>query len=360
MSKNRIIQLTPTFSAGDAVSNDVIAMSEVLSLMGFENYIVALNISKKMEGRAVRLNKYIPRENDIFVYHMSIGNEMSEFVIRAKVKRKIMVYHNITPYEYFEGISPLADPCRQGRLELVKLKDCIDFALCDSDYNKEELDSMGYKNTATLPIVFDKVEYLETSPSESVLKKYGNDGYTNILFVGRIVPNKKQEDVIQSFHLYRKYINSKARLFLVGAVVTTERYMEALNEYIADNKIEGVHFRGHVSFPEILAYYKLSDIFLCESEHEGFCVPLLEAMTFNIPVIAYKSSAIPYTMGDSGIIVNEKDHALIAETINAIVTNDNLRAGIIKKQQKRLADFEIDKTKQLFRKLITPWLIIGD
>lgn len=356
MKKSRVIQLTPTLSYGDAVSSDVFAMTEVLTKLGYENYIVASNIAKKVQGRAIPLRKFVPKTDDIFIYHMSIGNEMSDYVISADVKRKLMVYHNITPAHFFDGISPLNIPCRNGRAELLRLADCVDFALCDSDYNREELDDLKYLSTATLPIVFDKTEYLTTLPSQRLIDKYSHDGYTNILFVGRIAPNKKQEDIIQSFHLYNKYINPKSRLFLVGAVVTTELYMDALSNYIIENQINNVVFSGHVSFPDILAYYKLADVFLCESEHEGFCVPLLEAMTFDVPVVAYSSSAIPYTMGDSGVLFTEKNHPLVAELLNLVTTNSDFRQAIIETQRERLKFFDINKTKELFAELITPWL----
>ena len=127
-------------------------------------------------------------------------------------------------------------------------------------------------------------------------------------------------------------------------------------DYIADNGIDGVYFSGHVTFPEILSYYKLADVFLCESEHEGFCVPLLEAMTFDVPIIAYASTAIPYTMGESGVLFTEKDHKIVAELIDTVVTNSSLKDKIIKKQRERLDYFNIKKTKTLFEELIKPWL----
>lgn len=356
MKKSRVIQLSPTLSFGDAVSNDVFAMNEVLTKLGYENYIVAMNISQKVSGRAIPFRKYVPQKNDILLYHMSIGNDMSDFVAAADVKRKLMVYHNITPAHFFDGISHLNAACRRGRDELLRLADCIDFALCDSDYNRQELDDLQYRATATLPIVFDKSEYFSVKPSEEILGLYGGDGYTNILFVGRIAPNKKQEDILQSFHLYNKYINPKSRLFLVGAVVETELYMEALKSYVTENNIENVFFSGHVTFPEILAYYRTADIFLCESEHEGFCVPLLEAMAFDLPVVAYASTAIPYTMGNSGILFTEKDPRLVAELLDLAATNEALREKIIQGQRERLEFFDIERTKALFGELIKPWL----
>lgn len=353
--KPRIVQFTPTISYGDAVSNDVFAMSEVLDGMGYDNIIVAIAKGKKLRGKIVLFEDFTPDSNDIFIYHMSIGSALSDFVLNADVKKKIMVWHNITPAHFFDGISSLADSCRQGREELFRLRNCIDFAICDSEYNKEELDDLGYRETAVLPIVFDKSEYLDTTPSQEIVDRY-SDGVTNILFVGRIAPNKKQEDIIRSFHLYNKYINPKSRLFLVGAVVDTEKYKTALDDFISANKTKNVYFSGHVSFPDILAYYKTADLFLCESEHEGFCVPLLEAMTFDVPILAYNSCAVPYTMGNSGMVFTEKNHAVVAELINLILTDEKIRSKMISSQRERLSDFDIEKTKKHFGEMISPWL----
>lgn len=354
--KHRIVQLTPCISYGDAVSNDIFALSDVLTGMGYENIIVSIGIAEKVKGKAFPYHKFTPRPDDILLFHMSVGSEMSQMMLEAHVHRKLMVYHNITPAKYFQGISEASEQCRQGRIELAKLAGVIDFALCDSDYNRRELEELHYKKTATLPIVFDKNEYLSTPPDEKVLAKYTGDGIANILFVGRIVPNKKQEDILHSFAVYQKYINPKARLFLVGAVVTTESYMAALERYIQEHHIKNVIFPGHIRFSEILAYYRTADLFLCESEHEGFCVPLLEAMVFDVPVLAYSCAAIPDTLGESGVQVTEKDHVLIAETMNLMLTNNSLRQKVIEGQRRRLSDFDMEKTKARFAELIAPWL----
>lgn len=306
MKKSRIVQFTPAISFGDAVSNDIIAMSDVLTSLGYENEIVSIGIGDKVKADITHFPKFKSREDDIFIYHMSIGSEITDYIIKEKVKKKLMVYHNITPKEFFDGFPNFQIACQTGRVELEKLTPYIDFAFADSDYNKSELDALGYKNTVTLPIVFDKQEYLSVTPDEKIMQKYTGDGYTNILFVGRIAPNKKHQDIITSFHFYNKYINPKSRLFLVGSANSMEIYKDALDKYINENEIKNVYFSGHVKFPEIIAYYKIADIFLCESEHEGFCVPLLEAMTFDIPIVAYHSSAIPFTLGNSGVIFKEK------------------------------------------------------
>lgn len=357
MNKNfRIVQLTPSISYGDAVSNDIFAMSDVLTKLSYKNIIVSIGAANKVKSRITPFSKFVPRSTDVFIYHMSIGSILSEYVINAKVKRKIMVYHNITPASFFKELPQLGNPCSDGRNELKKLRYVIDFAICDSEYNKEELDILGYKQTVTLPIVFNTAEYISTPPSEAILREFEGDGYTNILFVGRIAPNKKQEDIIHSFSIYNKYINPKSRLFLVGSSVNMDGYYNGLCNYIEENSIQNVIFSGHVSFPDIIAYYKLSHIFLCESEHEGFCVPLLEAMTFNIPIIAYNSTAIPYTLGSSGVLFSEKNHEYIAELINIIAENDNLRGEIIDGQNIQLEKFSFHKTMDKFGEIIAPWI----
>lgn len=352
----RIVQLSPNITSGDAVSNDIFMMGEVLSQMGYDSGIVCSAVSDKVRSRVTLLRDFSERPDDIFIYHMSIGNPMSRYVLEADVKRKLMVYHNITPHEYFDPSSELFRACRQGRTELRELSRVTDFALCDSAFNKAELDALGYPKTAVIPIVFNEVAYRNTPPDKALLEKY-TDGYVNILFVGRIAPNKKQEDVIHSFRLYQKYINPKSRLFLVGGTVHSDRYMQALMQYVEENKIDNVVFSGKVSFPEIIGYYKLADLFLCESEHEGFCVPLLEAMASDVPILAYSAGAVPGTLGNSGVLFSEKNHPEIAELIEIITSTPELKEKILRRQRKRLEDFSLEKTRKSFEELISPWLV---
>lgn len=115
------------------------------------------------------------------------------------------------------------------------------------------------------------------------MEHYKDDGYTNFIFVGRVAPNKKQEDVIRAFYCYKKYCNPKSRLFIVGSYNGMERYYHRLRRYVGALELDNVVFTGHIPFAQILAYYHLADLFLCMSDHEGFCVPLVEAMYFNLP-----------------------------------------------------------------------------
>lgn len=354
--KTRVVQLTPTVNFGDAVSNDVFAMQDVLTSLGFENHIYAIGIAEKVRNRVKSVSQYKSQPSDIILYHMSIGSDLSKLVQNANVHRKLMVYHNITPGEFFHGLRHVEKGCVDGRCELKALAPHIDYAFADSDYNKEELDSLGYQRTQTLPIIFDKSDFIRTVPNKHVLEKYSNDGYTNILFVGRLAPNKRQEDVIKSFHLYNKYINPKSRLFLVGSAAAMEDYYFSLEQLIEQLDVKNVIFPGHISFSEIIAYYKLADVFLCMSEHEGFCVPLLEAMIFDVPIIAYASSAIPDTLGGCGVLLKDKEYPLVAEMIHEVVSNKDLRRSLIEKQRKRLDYFDYEKTKSKFGAYVLPLL----
>ena len=198
---------------------------------------------------------------------------------------------------------------------------------------------MGYTCPIdVLPILIPFDDYAKT-PSQQVIDRY-SDGYTNLIFKGRIAPNKRQEDVIRAFYDYKKFYNPKSRLILVGGHNGMERYYHRLKSYINALELEDVVFPGHIKFDEILAYYKIADVFLCQSEHEGFCVPLVEAMYFDVPVVAYDSSAIAGTLGGGGFLLKDKNPVETAGVINRVVTDEALRTQIIKNQQARLADFD--------------------
>lgn len=352
MISPRFVQFTPSISFGDAVSNDVFSMSDVLSEMGLENVVVAMGIAPRVKRRVLAFDRFKPRKSDVFIYHMSIGSPLTEYIISTPAAMKIMVYHNITPASFWGNLIQIKQICEQGREQLKLLQPYISLAVCDSDYNREELIGLGYRQTVTLPIMFDRDEYLTVTPSEKILRRY-RDGTANILFVGRIAPNKRQEDLIRTFSVYNSSINANSRLLLVGSDSGTEGYRAALTAYASSLGMSEVVFSGHVSFPEIVAYYRCASVFLCESEHEGFCVPLLEAMTFDLPIIAYGVTAVDTTMGKSGVKFYRKEHKNIAELIDLTIKEKDFRDEIIKGQQKRLADFDLSRTKSDFSGIIS-------
>ena len=346
MRKIKIIQVLPTISYGDAVSNDAINIDKILKKNGYETELYAENIDKKLKDKFFKISKLKKvNKNDILIYHKSTGTDLSFLLEKYKCK-KIMRYHNITPGKYLEKYNKyLYNLVEYGRKGLEYASKYFNYSLAVSDYNKNELDELKYKSTMTLPILIPFEDY-KKEPDKKVIKKY-SDGKKNILFVGRVVPNKTQEDIIKSFYYYKKYANGDSRLILVGNDNGFKNYSDLLKRLVTELGLENdVIFSGHIKFEEILAFYKVADLFLCMSEHEGFCVPLVESMLFKVPILAYNSSAIKETLGNSGVLVNKKDYFLISELMNFILSDENIKKEIIKKQNKRLEDFQLEKVEK--------------
>jgi glycosyltransferase involved in cell wall biosynthesis len=292
-------------------------------------------------------HKAVSSSQNISIYHYSIGADIQDYVQKIPDK-KMMIYHNITPHYFFEGHNhQLTDLLKAGRDALKNFSDIPLLCLADSEYNLQELKLLGYNRLGILPIIQDFSKFCR-EPDPGIMGKY-NDGNINIIYVGRIVPNKKYEDLIKTFYFYRKYINPKSRLILVGSYEGMEKYFITLQNLIEKLNLRQVIFTGQVSLEELIAYYHSSHIFLSLSEHEGFGVPFLEAMFFKIPIVAYKSSAVPYTLGGAGVTFREKHYEALAELIDVILKNQALRKKIIEKQSTRLKDFDREKIFALLK-----------
>jgi len=353
MSKPKINQILPSLFYGDAVGNEVLEIRAVLNSWGYDSDIYAAHVHPKLCGVAKNYTKYKKNSspNNILIFHFAIGSEVSKFVKNLPDK-KIIIYHNITPSKFFLGYDDnLAHLVRCGREELAAFPKTTELALGVSEYNRKELVELGFKKTGVLPIILDFDKYAQ-EPDRKILDKFA-DNNTNILFVGRISPNKKQTDIIKMFCYYNKFIDPNSRLFLVGSYTGTESYYNYIQRLIIRLDLENVYITGRVDFKELLAYYRLADIFISMSEHEGFCVPLLECMYFNVPIMAYNSSAIPYTLNGAGILFNKKNYDEIAELAHIIINDGSFREKIIKKQRIRLKDFERSKIEEILKKYIT-------
>lgn len=353
----KIIQLLTTLSFGDAVGNDTIALSGAISAMGYETAIYAENIDARLPKNTAHSTSKLKNvsKDDIIIYHKSTGTDLS-FKLEQYKCRKIMIYHNVTPPEFFRPYNTAATALTEYGYEGIKhLKDKVDYCLADSNYNKSELIKMGYTCPIDVRPILIPFEDYKKAPDEAIIRRYNTDGWTNIVFVGRIAPNKKQENLIRAFYQYKK-INPKSRLILVGSYSGMENYYERLKKYAAALALEDVIFTGHIRFNEILAYYKAADVFLCMSEHEGFCVPLVESMFFEVPVIAYNTSAIDDTLGGSGILLDDNDPVFAAGVIDRLVNDSKLRKHVIEKQNERLRDFSYEKISEAFEKYLKDFI----
>lgn len=348
----QVHQLLPNLDYGDAISNHALEIRNILRQWGYQSNIYVQYIHPRMgkECFFYQEHKAVSSPKNIALYHYSIGADIQDYVKKIPDK-KIMIYHNITPHYFFEGLNhQMAHLLKVGRAELRNFSTIPILCLADSEYNLQELKALGYKRVEILPIIQDFSKF-SREPDLSIMSRY-NDGSTNIIYVSRVVPNKKYEDLIKTFYFYHKYINHKSRLILVGSYQGMEQYFTALQTLIEKLALEQVIFAGQVDLGELIAYYRSSHIFLSLSEHEGFGVPFLEAMFFKLPVLAFKSSAVPNTLGGAGVLFREKRYEELAELIDIILKDQKLREKIIENQSARLKDFDKEKTFALLKSYI--------
>jgi glycosyltransferase involved in cell wall biosynthesis len=242
-----------------------------------------------------------------------------------------LIYHNITPPEYFAAVHrTLARQCFRGRREIHAYIDRCDLALGDSEFNRQDLEWFGFPRTDVLPVVPD-LSHLD-DPADWFVARQFDDDWTNIVFVGRVIGNKKIEDLIRFFHAYQTTFNPRSRLLIVGVFSVFERYFSALAYMVDALSLTNVHFVGHVSDAELVAYYEIADLFLCASEHEGFCVPLIEAFYKQVPVLAYAATAVPATMDGAGVLFDDKHPAHVAALMDSILSDPDLQDAIVAEQ----------------------------
>ncbi len=343
----------PNLAFGDAISQRAMTLRRMFRAKGLRSEIYAENVDAQLHGEARPVRSLRDEAGDaVVMFHFSIGSEVAD-LFRLLPNRRILVYHNITPPEFFRGVNPqVAALCARGREELAALRSHCQLALADSEFNRRDLAALGFANTAVLPILLDPDRYA-VAPVAALERPY-RDGHVNFLHVGRLVPNKRIEDVLKVFYFYRRRINPDSRLFLVGIDTDMEIYAVALRQMIHDLGISGVAFPGRVSQRELVTYYRLAHVYLCMSEHEGFCVPLVEAMHLGVPVIAYASSAVPETLGDAGALVLRKDFPEIAELAAVVHEDGSLRASMIAAGRERARQFLPEVVAPRLAELLEP------
>ena len=333
----QIHQVLATLAYGDAIGNEVLGIRDVLTRAGYESRIYVQTADEKLEGETEDYRDLITdsRPDNILIHHFSIGSRASRIAF-ALPERMILVYHNITPPAYFIDVnSTLVQQCYSGRRELGAYARRCTLALGDSEFNRRELEEMGFPHTDVLPVI-PNFRHLELPPNPLLAEGFDDD-WTNILFVGRIIPNKRVEDLIRFFHTYRTRYNETSRLILVGSHSGFADYVASLHELLASLGTQNVHLVGHVSNEELTALYDVADLFLSASEHEGFCVPLLEAFYKQIPVVAFAATAVPDTMDGGGVLYEHKDPRHVASVINTIVSDSVMQEEIVQSQDAALA-----------------------
>jgi len=356
LTPRRVHQLLAALSYGDAIGNEALAIQGHLRRAGFDSDIFAERVHPRMAHLARPLWEYaeVSSPETVCLFHFSIGSAAGRLIHRAP-DRLVSVYHNITPADWFLGFHPhLAGLCHHGRRELAAFASRTELGLADSEFNRRELEAAGYRRTAVLPIVLDLDEYRR--PVSPVARRLYEDGRVNVLFVGRIIPNKRIEDLVGVFALYQRHVEPRSRLLLVGDHRGHERYYDRLQERVRELRLDEVVFTGHVDDDDLRAYYGVSDLFLCLSEHEGYCVPLLEAMAFGLPVVAYDAGAVAETLRGGGILLRDKRPEAVAELIRLVRGDAALRSAVLRSQERALAAVRAIDFPALLRERLAPVL----
>lgn len=332
MSRPAVHQVLATLGYGDAIGHEVLGIQRTLKAAGFESDIFVETADPRLEPLTRDYRELVDASHpdNLLLHHFSIGSKASRTAY-ALPDRMALIYHNITPPEYFAAVHrTLARQCYRGRREIHAYVDRCELALGDSEFNRQDLESMGFPRTGVLPVVPD-LAHLD-DPADWFVARQFDDDWTNIVFVGRVIGNKKIEDLILAFHAYQRRFNPRSRLLIVGVFSVFERYFAALTHLVNRLGLTDVHFAGHVSDAELIAYYEVADLFLCASEHEGFCVPLVEAFYKEVPVLAYAATAVPATMDGGGVLYEDKRPLHVAMLMDAILRDPGLQDAIVERQ----------------------------
>lgn len=344
MKKPAIHQFHSGSAFGDAVTNSLFYTKKLLNDLGFESNIYCEHIAPELSNEILHFSQLKSNENNILLVHHSMGHDLDEWILSLKEKI-ILVYHNITPAEFFPKESIFYYYSIKGREQLKMFKKISVGAIGVSQLNVDELLDIGFpqEKTKVIPLLIDYDKIINHKWNYELFDK--NTKQFNILFVGRIAENKSQLELIKMFKIFLELYQMPAKLYLVGGI-SGHSYEEEIREFIASNSLENkVILTGKVSYEDLYAYYHLADVFVCLSEHEGFGVPLIESMIFDVPVVAYDSSNIKNTLGGGGVLFKEKNLEYIAGFLSLLANNRALRREIIKTQRDNLLKFQYDNIK---------------
>jgi L-malate glycosyltransferase len=340
-------QWVPAAHAGDAIGDSARRVRDLLRGMGHVSEVYALTIDEPLRGDVRPFSDPESHRGDLTIFHYALPSPMTA-AFASLGSGRVLQYHNVTPAAYFAPFDrALFRLAALGRQELATLADRTDLALGDSAYNRQELEALGFERTGVFPIAVDttRVTHAATCPW---LDEILDDGLVNVLFVGRIAPNKKIDDVIRLAEVYKRYVDAYYRFIFVGRYDVVPGYYSVVRALMAEYGLlnDRFIFTGPVSDEELAVYYRHAAVYLSLSEHEGFCVPLVEAMAADVPVLAYAAAAVPDTLGGAGVQFAPKDLEYAAELLAALAFDDELRARVIAGQRRRLADFSDDRIRR--------------
>ena len=351
-----IHQVLVSASPADAVTGAALRLRALLRQVG-PSEIYALHVHADLASEVRRLFHYPSRSEqpgrdpNVLVFHASIGEPQVLSFLLAQQDRLVVMYHNITPASYFRELAPaFADLLDAGRSELRYLSDKVDLALAVSSYNAAELVAMGFPDVRVSPLVVDVAGPGGVTVDEGIgpaLDRLLGTGPT-LLYVGQLLPHKRPDLLLQAFHVLSTSLVPDARLIVTG-IGRLAAYRKALERLIHELGLHRATLTGHVTAEELAACWGAADVFVTTSEHEGFCMPLAEAMAHQVPILARRCAAIPETVADAGLLVDaDAGPELLAEAMAELLGNGALRSELNRRAALRVLDFDPDRAAETF------------
>lgn len=335
-----IYQVLPSIAKFDAISQHAIRIDSELKKRNIETQLVAEHIGAEFVNLVKKPTEIVTFDNSHVLYHLSISNHVSEIIFNSTADVDIW-YHNITPAKYFESWEPFISlELRIARYQLAQMAIRARRGVCASVFSEKELQANGCIDTLVMPVLFDAKTKVAVSSTTGITRK---NVATSILFVGRFAPHKRIEKLIETFSMYLDLVDSKAQLHLVGSKAS-EWYQDSIYQLINELKIKNsIIFHNHISDGELTALYARADIFLCMSEHEGFCVPLVEAMCNELPIVSSNGGAIGETLNGAGILLDvDSDLIDYVAAIDLAVNNKIVRSELIESSKKSAKILDLD------------------
>jgi glycosyltransferase involved in cell wall biosynthesis len=338
-----------------AVGNHVIEARDALVAAGHRSEIFAGDVDPRWAAKGARhyqeYGRAVPaRPDDRLVYQVAIGSPVADWLV-DRSETLIANHHNFTPMRFLQAWDPAATQgVSWGRRQLQRLARRSALGIADSRFNQLDLEAAGFTESVVVPVLSDLASS-DHDVDEALLLRLRDakgDGGRDWLFVGRIAPNKCQHDLVAALAAHRRAYGSPTRLHLVGGS-TSASYSFALERFVAALGLEdAVEITGPVSAGALGAYYRAADVLVCVSEHEGFCVPVIEAMHHDVPVVAFAAGAVPETIGAGGLVLDRKDPETVAVAVERVLSDESVRAALVSAGRARCAELDPEKTRAAF------------
>ncbi len=348
MKPERIDQVIPSFARRDAIGYHSLQVRELLRHLGFQSEIFYARAAPDAETEGQPLGRLGPgHPGRWLLYQLSIGSAAGDLVM-SRPETLLVNYHNITPADLLRAWEPVvAEEVSWGRRQLRELATRTRAAIAVSRFNEAELVASGYRHTSVAPPLVDLDSFGgRADPQLSArLAARRRQGGHDLLFVGKLSPHKAQHELVEALALYRELYDPDARLHLVGGALS-EAYHRALSSFAGELGLaEAVDITGSVSHEQIIAHYQAADVFVCASKHEGFCVPLVEAMHHGLPVVAFEAGAVSETLGGAGLVSPRPDPLWMAAAVQRVIKDRSHNAALRAAAAERVASLSLEHTR---------------